>query len=101
MKGYFLSATDSSSFKGDEGMIGLGYRGSKKEEQYSFINQLYDNGLIFHRVFTQNFEKGDQGIISFASAAPPTAKSWLARSATSSSNSTTRVATAGKALPLA
>jgi len=65
MKGYFLSATDSSSFKGDEGMIGLGYRGSKKEEQYSFINQLYDNGLIFHRVFTQNFEKGDQGIISF------------------------------------
>jgi hypothetical protein len=65
MKGYFLSAIDSTSFKGDEGMIGLGYRGSKKEEQYSFINQLYNNGLIFHRVFTQNFEKGDQGIISF------------------------------------
>ena len=65
MKGYFLSAIDSKSFKGDEGMIGLGYRGSKKEEQYSFINQLYNNGLIFHRVFTQNFEKGDQGIISF------------------------------------
>ena len=65
MKGYFLSAIDSNSFKGDEGMIGLGYRGSKKEEQYSFINQLYNNGLIYHRVFTQNFEKGDQGIISF------------------------------------
>ena len=65
MKGYFLSAIDSKSFKGDEGMIGLGYRGSKKEEQYSFINQLYNNGLIFHRVFTQNFEKGEQGIISF------------------------------------
>jgi hypothetical protein len=29
------------------------------------INQLYNNGLIFHRVFTQNFEKGEQGIISF------------------------------------
>ena len=65
MKGYFLSAIDSDSFKGEEGMIGLGYRGSEKEEKYSFINQLYNNGLIFHRVFTQNFEKGDQGIISF------------------------------------
>ena len=63
MKGYFLSATES--FQGDEGMIGLGYRGSAKEEKYSFINQLYNNGLIFHRVFTQNFEKGDQGVISF------------------------------------
>ena len=65
MKGTFLSATESSSFKGDEGMIGLGYRGSSNEEKNSFINQLYHNGLIFHRVFTQNFEKGDQGIISF------------------------------------
>ena len=65
MKGSFLSATESSSFQGDEGMIGLGYRGSSKEEKYSFINQLYHNGIIFHRVFTQNFEKGDQGIISF------------------------------------
>ena len=46
-------------------MIGLGYRGSIKEEKFSFINQLYNNGLIFHRVFTQNFEKGEQGIISF------------------------------------
>ena len=59
MKGYFLSAIDSDSFKGEEGMIGLGYRGSEKEEKYSFINQLYNNGLIFHRVFTQNFEKGE------------------------------------------
>ena len=65
MKGSFLSVTESSSFKGDEGMIGLGYRGSSNEEKNSFINQLYHNGLIYHRVFTQNFEKGDQGIISF------------------------------------
>ena len=65
MKGHFLSAIDSSIFIGQEGMIGLGYRGSKKEEKFSFVNQLYNNGLIFHRVFTQNFEKGDQGIISF------------------------------------
>ena len=65
MKGFFLSATESSSFQGSEGMIGLGYRGSSSEEKYSFINQLYHNGIIFHRVFTQNFDKGDQGIISF------------------------------------
>ena len=65
MKGSFLSATESSSFQGSEGMIGLGYRGSSKEEKHSFINQLYHNGLIYHRVFTQSFEKGDQGIISF------------------------------------
>ena len=41
MKGHFLSAIDSSIFIGQEGMIGLGYRGSKKEEKFSFVNQLY------------------------------------------------------------
>ena len=65
MRGEFLSATESKSFKGDEGMIGLGYRGTSKEEKFSFINQLYDNELIFHRVFTQNFDSGEQGVISF------------------------------------
>ena len=39
MKGYFLSATESSKFQGEEGMIGLGYRGTRKEEKFSFINQ--------------------------------------------------------------
>ena len=65
MNGKFISSTESTSFPGDEGMIGLGYRGTAEEEKHSFINQLYINGLIFHRVFTQNFEKGDQGVISF------------------------------------
>lgn len=65
MRGLFMSALDSESFHGDEGMIGLGYRGSLYEERISFINQLYFHGLIFHRVFTQNFIQGDLGELTF------------------------------------
>ena len=51
----------------DEGMIGMGYLGSNFESRASFINQLYFNGLIFHRVFSQSFTNNEQGIITFGS----------------------------------
>ena len=63
-RGVFLSVLDSNHYTG-EGMIGLGYRGSKYEERFSFINQLYFNGLIYHRVFTQYFENDKNGVITF------------------------------------
>jgi len=63
-RGYFLSVIGSNHYT-DEGMIGLGYRGNRFEESYSFINQLFYNGLIYHRVFTQSFEDDLNGIITF------------------------------------
>ena len=63
-RGTFLSVLRSKYYE-DEGMIGLGYRGSEYEEEISFINQLYKNELIYHRVFTQNFKDNNEGVISF------------------------------------
>jgi len=63
-RGFFLSVIGSNHYT-DEGMIGLGYRGSRFEEEYSFVNQLFYNGLIYHRVFTQYFEDDLNGIITF------------------------------------
>ena len=63
-RGVFLSVIDSNHYT-DEGMIGLGYRGGHFEERISFINQLFINGLIYHKVFTQNFEDDKNGVITF------------------------------------
>ena len=63
-RGFILSVTESKYYK-DEGMIGLGYRGSHFEERASFINQLYWNELIYHRVFTQYFSDNAEGVITF------------------------------------
>ena len=63
-RGVFLSAIASNHYT-DEGMIGLGYRGHPFEERYSFINQLFYNGLIYHKVFTQSFNDDENGLITF------------------------------------
>ena len=63
-RGVFLSAIASNHYT-DEGMIGLGYRGHPFEERYSFINQLFFNGLIYHKVFTQSFKDDENGLITF------------------------------------
>ena len=63
-KGIFLSVVESNHYE-DEGMIGMGYMGSNFEQRSSFINQLYTNEIIYHRVFTQSFSENDRGTISF------------------------------------
>ena len=63
-RGLFLSVVESNHYE-DEGMIGMGYMGSHFEHRTSFINQLYFNELIYHRVFTQSFSNNDRGTISF------------------------------------
>ena len=63
-RGLFLSVVESNHYD-DEGMIGMGYWGSHFEQRSSFINQLYFNELIYHRVFTQSFTNNDRGIITF------------------------------------
>ena len=61
----FLITTNSSVFSGYEGMIGLGYMANSFERGYSFIDQLYNNRIIPHKVFTQSFHTSDKGEISF------------------------------------
>ena len=61
----FLIATDSKVFSGYEGMIGLGYMANSFERGYSFIDQLYNNRIISHKVFTQSFHTSEKGEISF------------------------------------
>ena len=53
-------------FEDYDGMIGLGYLTNSNEEYiFSFIQQLYENNLIYHRVFTQSFLSNKKGEISF------------------------------------
>ena len=53
-------------FEDYDGMIGLGYLTNSNEEHiFSFIQQLYENNLIYHRVFTQSFLSKKKGEISF------------------------------------
>ena len=61
----FLITINSSVFSGYEGMIGLGYMANSFERGYSFIDQLYNNRIIPHKVFTQSFHTSDKGEISF------------------------------------
>ena len=63
-RGVFLSVIESNHYE-DGGMIGLGYYGSHFEQRHSFINQLYWNGLIYHRVFTKNYNSNEQCTITF------------------------------------
>ena len=57
----FMLAEKTNSFTGYEGMIGLGYTPNSDEEEFSFVNQLYNKGLIFHRVFIQTFKTSSNG----------------------------------------
>ena len=63
-RGIFLSVVASNHYE-DDGMIGLGYLGSYFEQRASFINQLYHNDLIYHRVFIQSFTNNERGTITF------------------------------------
>ena len=64
-RGNFVLATRSDSFSQTEGMIGLGYTPSSYEEKYSLIEQLYEQKIIFHKVFTQSFTTSKKGELTF------------------------------------
>ena len=64
-RGDIIVATRSDSFTETEGMIGLGYTPSSYEERYSFIEQLYNEKIIFHKVFTQSFKTSTRGELTF------------------------------------
>ena len=60
----FLLATNTGSYKKYDGIIGLGYNPSKDEKKFSIIQQLFDNGKIPHKVFSQKYSNGYKGYIN-------------------------------------
>ena len=63
---FLISDSLPKKYENYDGMIGLGYLTNTNEEYiFSFIQQLYNNQIIYHRIFTQSFLSSDKGEISF------------------------------------
>ena len=61
----FLLVTSSGKYRQEDGFIGLGYTPSKEEKKFSIIQQLFQNGDIPHKVFTQKYTDNYNGHITF------------------------------------
>ena len=61
----FVLAQKTDAFTKTVGLIGLGYTPKSYEEEFSFIEQLYQQRIISHKVFTQSFINDINGEISF------------------------------------
>ena len=57
----FLILETTDSLLGMEGFIGLGYTPNTKERKFSIIQQLFENGVIPHKVFTQKYFTEEKG----------------------------------------
>lgn len=62
---FFALSKASDSFQNFEGMIGLGYTPTEAEEMFSFIDQLYNQNVIYHKVYAQFFSDNENGEIVF------------------------------------
>ena len=51
----FLVLETTDTFRDIEGFIGLGYTPNANERKFSIIQQLFENGVIPHKVFTQKY----------------------------------------------
>ena len=60
----FLIISAFGKFRYEDGFIGLGYTPSKNEKKFSIIQQLYENGVIPHKVFSQKYNDGYNGQIT-------------------------------------
>ena len=60
----FLIISSFGKFRYEDGFIGLGYTPSNDEKKFSIIQQLYENGVIPHKVFSQKYNDGYNGIIT-------------------------------------
>ena len=54
----FLILSTPGKFRYEDGFIGLGYTPSKDEKKFSIIQQLYESGVIPHKVFSQKYNDG-------------------------------------------
>ena len=61
----FLLISTSGKFNTDDGFIGLGYTPNNDEKKFSIIQQLFENGDISHKVFTQKYTDNYNGHITF------------------------------------
>ena len=57
----FLILETTDSLLGMEGFIGLGYTPNTQERKFSIIQQLFENGVIPHKVFTQKYFTEQKG----------------------------------------
>ena len=60
----FLIISSAGKFSNEDGFIGLGYTPSNEEKKFSIIQQLYENGVIPHKVFSQKYNDGYNGVIT-------------------------------------
>ena len=57
----FLILESSESFRIMDGLIGLGYTPNNDERKFSIIIQLFENGVIPHKVFSQKYFTEEKG----------------------------------------
>ena len=57
----FIILESTGSLLGMEGFIGLGYTPNTDERKFSIIHQLFENGVIPHKVFTQKYFTEEKG----------------------------------------
>ena len=60
----FLILDSSDSFRNIDGFIGLGYTPNTEERKFSIIQQLFENGVIPHKVFSQKYFTEQKGQLS-------------------------------------
>ena len=60
----FLILESSESFRMMDGFIGLGYTPNTDERKFSIILQLFENGVIPHKVFSQKYFTDKKGQLS-------------------------------------
>ena len=61
----FLLISTSGKYRTEDGFIGLGYTPSNDEKKFSIIQQLFENGIIPHKVFSQKYTDNYNGHITF------------------------------------
>jgi len=60
----FLILESSETFRFMDGFIGLGYTPNTEERKFSIIQQLFENGVIPHKVFSQKYFTEHKGQLS-------------------------------------
>jgi hypothetical protein len=60
----FLILESSDTFRSMDGFIGLGYTPKNDERKFSIIQQLFENGVIPHKVFSQKYFTEQKGQLS-------------------------------------
>ena len=60
----FLILESSESLRMIDGFIGLGYTPNSDERKFSIILQLFENGVIPHKVFSQKYFTPEKGLLT-------------------------------------